>query len=315
MSSVLRVLRDPVWQAIGALIGVIAIFVAISTAPPSGGELAVVHLQKIKFSEYMLPADRIKLLVQGSKQELNDAAVDYFIIQNLTTKPILAADFTKPLEVQKGPNTKRILVVESCSKSLAQKCSPDGASTPSGATYVAFDWAAKGDKWVATPGLLNAGDQSCVVVISEDAGKPTSKTSDRLVWETRIASVQFKAYGSQADFAANQTKRWVDYVTTTVELTGLGAYWFVLLQCTLFVITAYLGARSGWVSGLSSRDLIRLMFVMILATTTSEILIDIFVNRRGDGLHPISWPLIVLHGVFVGYLAYRALHRQAPSAL
>jgi hypothetical protein len=314
MSSILRTLRDPIWQAIGALIGIIAIFVSVSGSPPSGGELAVVHFQKVKFGDYLLPVDRVKLLVQGSKQEFNEAVVDYFIINNKTSKAILASDYTVPLEVKKGPNTKRLLAVESCTKPLAQKCSADGTSTPSGASYVAFDWVAKGEKWVATPSLLNPGDQSCVVVISEDSGKPTTKTTDRLEWETRVTSVQFRVYGSPADFATNQTKSWKDYVETSVIFSGTAAYWFLLLQGTLFVVTAFLGARSSWISSLSLRDLVRLVFIVVVSTTTSEILIDIFVNHRGDNLHPIVYPLVVLHVTFICYLAYRALRKASSSS-
>ena len=79
-------------------IGIIAIFVSVSGSPPSGGELAVVHFQKVKFGDYLLPVDRVKLLVQGSKQEFNEAVVDYFIINNKTSKAILASDYTVPLE-------------------------------------------------------------------------------------------------------------------------------------------------------------------------------------------------------------------------
>lgn len=318
MTLILKLLRDPVWQAIGALIGVIAVFVSLSTTPVAtgGGELAVAHFRQESFSQYWLPNDRVKLNIKGSTKDLNNAVVDYFLIVNKTGKPIVAKDYVSAINVRKGEGTKNLLAVESCSKPLAQQCSPDGASTGAGAAYVSFEWAKKDTKWEATPVLLNAGDVSCVAVISESSREQLSKITERFEWSARVTNAHFRVYGSEEESKASKPSPFVALLSTSVQLNGFAAYWFVFLQAALFVVTAFLGAQSGWISHYSFTHLIRLLLVVVLATATSEILIDIFINnRRGDALHPIAWPLVIAHGAFIFYLAFLTLRNRVAQRL
>jgi hypothetical protein len=175
MATFLKRLRDPVWQAIGVLVAVIAIFLSTSTSVDKDAELSIVHVRKLKFSAYWLPAERVKLLIQGLAQDVENVEVDYFVLINSSQKPILPFDFVSPIEVSKGVGTKQLIVVESCSKRMEQACSVDGSSGGMGGTYVTFNWHASKDKWDATPDLLNPRDESCVLLISEkNAGEPQS---------------------------------------------------------------------------------------------------------------------------------------------
>lgn len=316
MTLILKLLRDPVWQAIGALIGVIAIFVSLSTTPVAtgSGELAVAHFRQESFNQYWLPNDRVKLNIKGSAKELNNAVVDYFLVINKTGRSIVATDFVSAISVEKGKGTKSLLAVESCSKPLAQQCSPDGASTGAGTAYVSFEWAKKDTKWEAAPVLLNAGDASCVAVISESSGAQPSKITERFEWSARVTNAHFRVYGSEAESKASKPNPLVEFLGTSVQLNGFAAYWFVFLQAALFVVTAFLSAQSGWITRLSFAHLFRLLLVVVLSTATSEILIDIFINnRRGDALHPIAWPLIIAHGAFIFYLAFLTLKNRVAQ--
>jgi hypothetical protein len=308
MSRALAFLRDPVWQSVGALVGVVTLFVTIATTS-SSGELAVVHMGQVKFSDYGLPKDRVQLLVQGSKQELDRAVVDYYTIANTTSRPILPADYAVALEVTRPEGGPHIFLVESCSKFLAE--GPGGNRTSSGGAYVPFEWATRGnDRWTATPALMNQDDQSCVMVISEVAGGSAPIGSKPVEWNARITNVRFGVYTSVADFNSKASRPWYEYFATAVVLLGAAVYWFVLLQTVLFLSMAALLTQAGWPMRLSFKYLTGLLVTVLLSTSTAEILIDIFINRRSN-LSPLVWPLLALHGFFALYLVYASLRRKA----
>lgn len=305
MILLLRIFRDPVWQAIGTLIAILAVFVSVQQSPSSRGELSVVHWSRVKFTDYLIPSQRVQLLLQGTKRELDRAVIDYYTVMNTAKRPILPADFTSPIEVVKGLGAKRVFVVDSC----ATTSSP-GPLTQR-VTYVALAWAAKGGGWTASPALLNPDEQSCVIIISEPADSPVPENANSVDWRARVANVQLTVYPSPQEFAKRPSKPWSEYTYIAVLLEGTSVYWFVLLQSVIFVATIVLATRARWVVGGSRSIAIRLLAVMLLSTSTAEILVDIFVNRRGPFLHPIVWPLLLIHVSVLGYFTVRSLRTHA----
>lgn len=308
MSLPLRILRDTVWQSIGALISILAIFISVVTLPSSGGELAVIHNSRVKFDD-LIPGQRVQLLAQGLLQELNGTVIDYYILMNTAKRPILPADFTSPIEAVKGLGAKRVLLVDSC----APTPTPTSAQPFHGASFVAFTWAAQGDGWTAVPALLNPNEQSCVIVISELASSPVQGPPNSVTWRARVANVQLAVYASQLAYYLRPNKPWSEYTFfTQVRLEGTSVYWFVLLQSIIFVATIVLATHSRWIDSGSRFVAIRLLAAMLLSTSTAEILVDIFVNRRGPMQHPIVWPLLFLHASVLGYFAIRSLRIPRP---
>lgn len=102
MSKFLKFLRDPVWQSIGVLVGVVAIFVSIAPSTKPLGNFSVIHWKKENFIDKWLPSNSVQLLIQGNKQELDNSVIDYYLINNSTEKPILISDYSSPLEIKKG---------------------------------------------------------------------------------------------------------------------------------------------------------------------------------------------------------------------
>ncbi len=314
MNLVLRILRDPIWQVLGVFVGVIALFVATTQTTSNRSELSVVHIRQTRMADYWMSGARIKLLIQGTKREIEKTVVDYYMLVDSSTDPIHPTDFIAPLEISAGAGAKRILAVESCSKPVAQACSSDGSSTVGGGNYVQTNWGQKADRWIAAPLLLNNGDQACVMVVSELIDNPGVGASTSSNWSARITKVQLKAYDSLQAFANRDGKRLIDYVWTSVTLQGSGVYWFVLLLAVSFVATASLAVRGGWLVLTSRTGMFQCVLAILLCASTSEIFVDIFVNRKGDWrdptLHPIVWPLLTLHTALVVFLARRALRAE-----
>lgn len=307
-------MRDPIWQMLGVFIAVIAIFVTASQTTFSRKALTVVHDRQSKLADQWLPGDRFKLLVQGTTYDIDRTVVDYYMLINESRQAIRPTDFVTPLEIRPNSGIKRILSVESCSKPHAQVCSADGSSTPTGGAYAPTSWKQNGDAWAADNPLLNEGDRACVLVVSElaEAGKTDVVTAPS--WSARITDYHLKVYDSPQAYVDSQEKRLIDYVWTVVVLQGPGVYWFLLLLTVTLFVNLSIAGISNWLAVNTKMGVLKCVLIALLCTSTSEILVDIFVNRRSN-LHAVVWPLLVAHGLFVTYLARRALtRRQALSA-
>lgn len=272
MATLLKYLRDPAWKAIGVLVAVIALFMSASTSAPNRAELSIVHLRNVKFSDYWLPAERVKLLIEGATQDLENVQLDYFLLINSSQRPIVATDITSPIEITKGSGTKQLIVVESCSKQMAQACLPGGSSGGVGDPYVAFDWNAAGEgTWIAQPGLLNPREESCVLLISEKSAGQLEDAGKRFSWGGRIVDVGLKTYASYAQYVDRRTTHLPYYLWVVVLLQGVGIYWFLTLQAVLFAVFVYLGVQAQWISPVPVSHVFRLLLIAFLSITSAEI--------------------------------------------
>lgn len=317
MNRILQILRDPIWQVVGVFIAVIAIFLSSSDVTTNKSELSVIPIRQIRMADHWLPNDHFKLLVQGSKKDMENAVLDYYALINESLDPINPTDFVNPIELHPSKHVKRILSVESCSKPFAKACSVDGSSTANGGTFVPIVWTQKHDKWIAEPLLLNKGDQVCVLIASEFADSNLSTIVTPAEWTARISKVQLKIYSTYQDYNEQHNKKsWIDYIWTSVYLEGIGVYWFVILQSIIFITTAALATRSNWLDLHSRNGMVKSALVLFLCTSTSEILVDIFVNRRAmQHLHPVVWPLLALHTYLFMVLIYRALRGNSTPTV
>jgi hypothetical protein len=298
----IKFLRDPLWQALGVLVAVVAIFISIVSTAPFEGELSLVRYQTIKFSDYYLPNDRVKLIFGKTTKDFDKSVIDYYWIANSKPNAIRPDDFNTPFTITKGAAVKNIMLVESCSTPIGQALTAEGALNTN--AYKQLTWNNKNGVWTATPILLNPSDQACVIVIYEPA--IGAKKEDRsLIWNTAIANVKFKIYASLQDYADNASKSWKDYLSVTVSLEGTAIYWFVLLQAVVFGATIVLAGQANWLYAKSKQSVRRLIFIMLICTSTAEILVDTFINRRFQ--NPIAWPLLAIHIIFIVYLITKAV--------
>jgi len=311
MSTFLRIVRDPAWQAVGVIVAVVGIFISTASITKNSG-LAVIYSQTVKFREYWLPSKQIKVQVRGTSEDINRLQVDYFFVLNATGKPILPTDFVSPLTVTKARGVKRLLAVEQCANQRAVKCSPVADSN--GPTYVDLTWSERGkENWSTIPTLINRQDQSCVLLIYErDVPGTEGSPAERFSWGGRIVDANLEVFDSIPQFQATNGRPFAYYLLTSVTLFGFGVYWFILLQLVLFVGVIYLALRACWIAKMTRRQVLRVSMVAFLSITSAEILVDIFINKRVEA--PIVWPLLGLHLILCGYLVYRVITRAPRTA-
>jgi hypothetical protein len=307
MQRFLILLRDPLWQAIGVFVSVLTLFISSIVTTNEKSELSLIHYQTIDFSEYYLPDAKIKLLIQGTAQNLDAARADYFTVTNLGTVAIQKDDFDVPVTLQAGKATDRILFVESCATPIGQSVSSHGSV--SRADYVKLNWKENRDGWSADPALMNAGDAACLVVVSIPA-VTASPNPTKFVWNARVRNVPFKAYGSYNEFYSSIKRSWADYVVVGISLDGIAVYWFILLQAVLFGTSFVLATVSNWWSVQHRRTTIRAIVLMLLSTSSAEIMVDVFINRRGAELHPAAFPLLLTHISLLIYFTFIAVRAR-----
>jgi len=76
MTKLLKIVRDPIWQAVGVLVSIVAIFISTSAPTSQNGELAIIKTHSISFADYLLPSKLIKLKLPSESKDMDGATVD-----------------------------------------------------------------------------------------------------------------------------------------------------------------------------------------------------------------------------------------------
>lgn len=321
-TELLKFFRDPAWQVVGVLVAIVAIFATVAvtgTKQENKAELSIVYLYHVQLSGLLFPTNRIQILAGKSTENPANLVVDYFMIYNSSSKPLQSTDFIEGLSLTNAKGTKPLIAVESCSSELStvgvqagiQSCSPNVI------TLLPMDWVEKNGKWIATPVLMNPKDTSCILAVSPKEENSAGAFSKRFSWNARVAGVNLRTYDSPSDYQNRITPPgWEQYLTISVVLIGLaGIIGFLFLQIAFITLTGYLAMASGWISGARKRDIGRFVILAILATSTAEILVDIFINHRPlRDLHPVCWPLLIAQIALCTYLVHlNYRHRAFPK--
>ncbi len=224
---------------------------------------------------------------------------------------IQSIDFVSPLEIRSGSGTKQILSMESCSEHYRQITSPDKNSTSTGGIFAPTSWEQGDETWKTDNSfLLNRGDQACVMIVSELADASNSGVYNPPSWSARIKNYQLKPYDSYQTYFENNNQL-IDHFLVGVSLTWLGVYCFLILFAILLFWNLWIARTSSWLNLNTKTGVLRCIGIALLCISTSEILTDFFVNRRGDIFNPsflpiphIAWILLIIHFLFVIYLMW-----------
>lgn len=307
MRALLKAARDPAWQMIGVVVAVLLTLFAASTAEKGRSELSVVHHSRTDLSRQWLPDAKFRVLHENSTYDINRSILDYYVLTNESSKPIEPGDFFEPLEVEVGSTGLSLVSVENCSASAAQACSVD--SRPQGGNFVSASWARDGDRWRASPLLINSGEKICVIVVSERVGEDLSAiAAERPSWSSRICGMNLVQYKSLQAYAETLPRTLSAYLYVSVYMETEGIVWFTLLFATLFFAYLQLATISGWLNSGTLFGPLKVVALGLVSVTTAEILVDAFVNgNNADQLHPIVWPLLAIAALFFCFLAASAL--------
>ncbi|MGH6646523.1 hypothetical protein [Aquabacterium sp.] len=240
---------------------------------------------------------------------MDGARVDYYSIINKGPKPILPSDFIAPLSID-TPSDGGILLVDSCAQpsqgSQKQTSSSSSSSSCKPGSFVTTTWSEQENQWIQERALLNPDELFCVVVIQK-AG------AQNLHWSGRIAGSKIAHYANFEEYENSLEKKLPYYFETSIHLEGLAAYWFAILQVSGLYSTLLLARQAKWPS--SAGALWPTIVATLLATSTAEIMVDIFINDNRTRLSPVVWPLLFGHAALIVLLLVRALKVRLGKGL
>jgi len=305
---VIKFLRDPIWAALGVLVTIIALFLSFGDKD-NHSEVSVIHYMNTKFDSYLLPSNRIKLIIEGIKENIENVEASYFILKNSSSKPLKPEDYLSPITVSKSVGVKRLVLVESCSEEITQSCSKNSSD---GGAYVPLVWEKQEQRWQMKPELLNPGESSCVVLIWERESSSANKSKNKFSWSARIVGFSLNIYPSVYDYYNKKEKNASDIVWNIyIKLKGEGVYWFFALFSTLFSFLYYVALIAKWLTDRRIVVVVKTLVISIFSITTSSILVDIFVNHRSmESLHTFVAPLLISHFILAVFIFYKAVTRK-----
>ena len=172
----------------------------------------------------------------------------------------------------------RIASVDSCAKEHAQVCGVNSAVGADPGTFVATSWKQIGQSWLAENPLLNSDDVACVAVISEHEDLTSMAAGIRPSWTARVADVTLKIYHSRKDYSATKTSELAQFFYTSILLQGTDVYWFLLLFTFMLTITLRMAGLSKLADLSSNKGITIVVVSIILAASSSEILVYIFAS-------------------------------------
>lgn len=291
--------RDPIWQAIGTIIGVITLLVStivtydIYQKSSQFPDLALEEgfnfdLLQDLFGKAM--KGRIALLVDGSAVE--SATVYYYLLSNTGEKPITPNDYIEPIQVS----------VESPWELLAVDVA--SSSPPN----LEIEWIkVTTNTFEMESVLLNPGDRISVLLLVTNPDE--SSESPKLSWTARIVNVHSLEVQPK-ETPAEQSGLGVFY--TGICHTGWNVYWLAGLALSLFVVGLSLGTRFGRLDHPSSLlQVILLTVIMAFSFSSAEIIVDMFIeqDRQWWG----AWILLGAHLFLFIYLAWPAAKARIGS--
>ena len=298
---------------IGAIVGVIAIFIGFSDVSKKRDELSIVHQFQEKMSGQWLPSEKFKLFHSGANYDISRAVLDYYLIINISDGTLKASDFVSPITVYSPDENSKIVSVESCSEKYAQSCSISGDARIRNDVETSWKFDKKLKKWTSGKSLFNPGDVACVIVVTEQSqdNRPSEKIN--LLWNARIEGSSVVNYKNIEVFRNSFGKSIEDYFNIGINLNGSGIFWILILFSTLFVVTVKLGHSVKVIEINKISGILVLLGFALISISTAEILVDIFVNQKGnlfsEEIHQIVWPLLVIHSYLFIHLSVKALKR------
>jgi hypothetical protein len=297
MQSVPSLLRDPIWQSIGAALSLAALVVALLTIPGGRKEVSIVHIETAAL-DAVAPLGLPDAIRRGIRNP-DRVVVQTFQLFNNAPQALLPSDISEPLTVSPlvGVN---LLNVDACSGFVTI-----GSAQPASIPLV---WAKTGTVYAASARLLNAGETSCIRVLAErlDAAGDTPLVS----FDLRVANYDVKGYRSLPEFlSTGLSGQWKDLLGLKVELRGVAVLLFSVAQTILFFVTA--SATLVAMRGLKNSLLVLALTVGAYLSTANASLVALLYSTP-EPIVPVGWFLAVLHVIFLSLLARRAL-RNAVS--
>jgi hypothetical protein len=284
---------DPMWQALGVILGLVGVvvstFVAYDIYRKSARQTELVieeYLSAEPFDWLEMFDGRILVLVDGL--EADQVLVFVYGISNEGQSPIRPEDYVEPIRVSmEAPWEIRSVQTE-------------GSSPPG----IDLAWTRTAtNTYQMEPALLNPGDSVALLILansSEDV-----EMSDSPVWTARIAnvsSIDVRPFGSA------QPRLVPGLLDVTVAHTGWGLYLIGVLAVLFLVVALVVASHSGRLGHFSTPQLVLTILVMVLSVSSSEMIVSVLIKKTRQ--HWLAWVLAGLHVALIAYTAWPIVRRR-----
>jgi hypothetical protein len=292
-------LRDPVWQAIGTIIGVVALIASTIVAYDiyrKSSRFPILTVEE-RFDFDLLEdlfgkamQGRVALLIDGSAIE--SASVYYYLLSNTGQEPITPDDYIGPIRVSVESPWELLAVDTAFSSPRDLKVGWTEITT---------------NTFQMETALLNPGDEIEVLLLVTNPSASTE--SPELNWTARIVNVHSLEVRPR-ETAAEQSGLGIFH--TGICHTGWNVYWLAGLAVFLFVVGLSLAMRFGRLDCPSSLfRVILLTAIMAFSFSSAEIFVDIFLEH--DKQWWGGWILLGLNLALFAYLAWPAAKTRSSS--
>jgi len=298
-------LRDPVWQGLGALIGLAAIgatvFVSYDIYSKSQPRTSTPRLEItiLGYDYYAALRTNRKIAVLFEEEPLSSFLVMNSWLSYAGPRPLLPADFVEPLRVSAA---KPWCILD---------VGPESPDDP-----VPTEWTKVSENaFEMKPTLFNPGDRASIHLLVVDtsgqsAGEPMPDPPD-LRWSGRVAGIPYLE-GDRTPFVLSRIRSY----DIGVSHSGWVFVIFSLVYLLLAFLLARLGTGSGRLPWLSPRHFAILLSILVAAFAGSEMLTRHYIERR---LQERSVPLLVINlwamPILAAYLSWPYLRAKIVSFL
>lgn len=294
LAKILR-LRDPIWQAISVIVGIIALlvstFVAYDLSPTSKRFHELKIYNGISFDPLGLDQKmqgRIALQVDGKVVE--NVRFLQSSITNTGITPILPQDFLEPLQVSISDPWRLVAVMTNYTFPQNIKVS----------------WTEQAPNiFIMEPTLLNPSDQIFVLAFINNSSEKNAEPP-QLDWSTRVLNLPLLLVENEKLPEPPSPS----IFNASVFLEGPEIYWLVGLAIFLFLIGLWLSIHSKRIGSLSRHQILLIVINFVMSLTSAEIIVNGFrlnIFKQWWGVIP----LLIMHILLLIYLGGLALIKRA----
>jgi len=292
------ILRDPIWQGVAALLGVVAFIISTIVAYDiyykTSATAEVTDLTILNRYSYSLLdginkslEERVTILIDDI--EIEHLVVEVFQLENTGNSPIPPNNYIEPIQIS-VEEPWEILSIEI------------GDTNPSDlhVNWIKVD----SNTYQLEPLLLNSQDSVEFLVYLNRQGD--FKELPEPSWSGRVVNVKSFTDAPPEIFQPTRTPFW--FMQTIIVHSGWSIYFLVALALSLFIVGELIGTRSGRLSRSTLSRVILLTMIAGLSFSSADIVTDLVIPddfiRFSGRMWTGSWILLILHLALLIYLGF-----------
>lgn len=306
MNKILTILRDPIWQFIGASLAVISILIPLLQPDNTTGKLVIAPYSKYGLVSFFTasedPDSNLLVLVGGKQFPSKQLIVNTYYIWNKSKNAITPEDYFEKITITPEEGFEILEVKKVTEKKAKNDLWKKGAN----------------GEFVLKDILLNPKDviyfQIFMRVIDDKLIKNYRDLDDTkfIEFSGKIKNIDLKTYSTSKEVFDGEsdletyTDLGLDGIQTVLDGRGIISLFtvgaFLIFSQTLLMQAANL------IPKISYKVSLQIILMFILSIITAEITVDSLINKTDQ--HPIIYPLLLCHGLFIAFLIKNAISNK-----